>query len=122
MSEPAGSLPDQPPTVHGISLTPLTQCTHYHSPLDIIAIQHFCCQKFYACISCHNAQESHAPGVWPKTQRDVRAVLCGQCKHVLSLDEYMGSGSKCTRCGSLFNPGCKNHWELYFELAEDEGK
>ena len=107
-----------PPIVHGLSVTPLTQCAHWHSPLDIIAIKHFCCQKFYACISCHDAGEIHKSGVWPKGQRNKGAVLCGACKHILSVDEYMNSGSRCTRCGEGFNPGCKNHWDLYFEIDE----
>jgi uncharacterized CHY-type Zn-finger protein len=105
-----------PPIVHGVSVTPLTQCTHWHSPLDIIAIKHFCCKKFYACISCHDACETHESGIWPKVLWDQRAVLCGQCKHVLSVDEYMSGGSKCMKCGSGFNPGCKNHWRMYFDI------
>ncbi|RMZ71399.1 Helper of Tim 13 [Pyrenophora seminiperda CCB06] len=112
--------PPNTPVVHGLLVTPLTQCTHWHSPLDIIAIKHFCCHKYYACITCHNACETHSPSVWPRTLRDEMAVLCGQCKHVLSIDEYMKSGSKCTECGSGFNPGCKNHWNLYFEVDENE--
>lgn len=110
-----------PPTVHGISVTPLTQCAHWHSPLDIIAIKHFCCQRFYACISCHDESETHKSGIWPESQREEKAVLCGACKHVLKIDEYMDSGSKCTQCGERFNPGCKNHWDLYFELDEKDG-
>ncbi|CAN9267945.1 unnamed protein product [Alternaria alternata] len=106
-------------TVHGVSVTPLTQCAHWHSPLDIIAIKHFCCQKFYACISCHDACESHMSSVWPFARRDESAVLCGQCKHILTISEYMESGSKCTQCASAFNPGCNNHWELYFELRKE---
>jgi uncharacterized CHY-type Zn-finger protein len=105
------------PIVHGLSLTPLTQCAHWHSPLDIIAIKHFCCKRFYACISCHDASETHKSGIWPRTSKEEPAVLCGQCKHVLTIEEYMKSGSKCTKCGSGFNPGCKNHWELYFEVT-----
>lgn len=112
--------PPNSPVVHGLSVTPLTQCTHWHSPLDIIAIKHFCCNKFYACITCHNASEAHNPSIWPRTLREEMAVLCGQCKHVLTIDEYMKSGSKCTACGSGFNPGCKNHWDLYFEIDENE--
>ncbi|KAF2011476.1 hypothetical protein BU24DRAFT_281853 [Aaosphaeria arxii CBS 175.79] len=118
-----------PPTVHGLSVTPLTQCTHWHSPLDIIAIKHFCCQKFYACISCHDALESHASAPWPKEvyEKDASneggqgAVLCGKCKHVLGVSEYLGCGSQCTKCGSGFNPGCKLHWGLYFEVDGTEG-
>ncbi|OAK93873.1 zinc finger CHY domain protein [Phaeosphaeriaceae sp. SRC1lsM3a] len=104
------------PVVHGLSVTDRTQCAHWHSSLDIIAIKHFCCSKFYACISCHDACEDHKSGTWPRDRRDERAVLCGECKHELTVDEYMKSGSKCTECGSAFNPGCKNHWDLYFEV------
>lgn len=111
-----------PPIVHGISVTPLTQCTHWHSPLDVIAIKHACCQKYYACISCHNALEGHEPTVWSLSQRDERAVMCGSCGHQLRVDEYLQSGSECTRCGAKFNPGCKGHWAMYFEMEESQEK
>ncbi|KAF2025351.1 zinc finger CHY domain-containing protein [Setomelanomma holmii] len=106
------------PQVHGISVSPLTQCAHWNSLLDIIAIKHFCCNKFYACISCHDECESHCSGVWPRSRRDEKAVLCGACKHILTVDEYMDSGSRCTSCKSGFNPGCENHWGLYFEMDD----
>ena len=105
--------------MHGLAITPLTQCTHYHSALDIIAIKHFCCGKFYACIRCHDELEAHAPGVWPRDRRDERAVLCGGCQHVLGIGEYMACGGACTRCGRGFNPGCKRHWDMYFEGVEE---
>ncbi|KAF1933128.1 putative CHY zinc finger family protein [Didymella exigua CBS 183.55] len=108
------------PVVHGLSVTSLTQCAHWHSPLDIIAIKHFCCQKFYACISCHDAEETHESGVWPIDQRDEMSVLCGACKHVLSIGEYMNSESRCPKCAERFNPGCKNHWNLYFKLGSND--
>lgn len=105
--------------VYGISLTPLTQCKHWHSPLDIIAIRHPCCGKFYACITCHDALETHKSSVWPLSQRDEPVVLCGRCKHVLRIDEYLSCGSVCTSCGAGFNPGCKGHWGLYFEMEKE---
>lgn len=105
-----------PPHVHGIATTPLSQCTHWHSPLDIIAIKHVCCGKFYACISCHDGLEDHVSGVWPRGSRGERAVLCGGCKYVASIEEYMGCGSVCVRCGRGFNPGCEGHWGRYFEV------
>ncbi|KAF2189014.1 hypothetical protein K469DRAFT_564019 [Zopfia rhizophila CBS 207.26] len=111
---------DSPPQVHGLTVTPTTQCAHYYSLLDIIAIKHPCCSKFYACISCHNALENHQPVVWPRSQRDEKVVLCGACGKVLTIEEYMGCGSKCIYCGKGFNPGCRAHWELYFELTNDE--
>lgn len=54
--------------------------------------------------------------MWPIGQRSEKAVLCGKCKHVLSVEEYMACGSMCTRCGAGFNPGCKGHWGMYFEM------
>jgi uncharacterized CHY-type Zn-finger protein len=56
-----------PPTVHGTNLSPTTQCAHWHSPLDIIAIKHFCCKKFYACVSCHDEGERHGSVPWPSS-------------------------------------------------------
>jgi uncharacterized CHY-type Zn-finger protein len=122
----AARLPDETMAsieVHGLSVTALTQCEHWHSARDIIAIRHACCLKFYACISCHNALEQHKPAVWPLSRRNERAVLCGQCKHELRIDEYIQSGSSCTNCAAEFNPGCKGHWEMYFELesTDDDG-
>ncbi|KAF2468893.1 CHY zinc finger family protein [Lindgomyces ingoldianus] len=104
--------------IYGHSITPLTQCKHYNTSLDIIAIKHACCNKFYACISCHNELESHDPKVWGKEQRDVKAVLCGGCRYVMEVGEYMGCGSRCTRCGRGFNPQCKGHWGVYFEVLD----
>ncbi|KIW03039.1 uncharacterized protein PV09_05691 [Verruconis gallopava] len=108
-----------PPVVHGVDVTPSTQCAHWHSSLDIIAIKHACCRKFYACIGCHDACEDHRSAVWLKTQRDERAVLCGRCRHVLRVDEYLACGSRCVRCNAAFNPGCKNHWSMYFEMERE---
>jgi len=112
-----------PPTIHGLSLTPLTQCAHWHSPLDIIAIKHACCRKFYACVSCHNVlEEHHQPQVWKKEDWDEKAVICGQCKTVWSVQEYLeakiGTDGKpqCGSCGAKWNPGCKKHWGLYFDV------
>jgi len=139
-SQPNDQLQPQHPQVHGLSLTPLTQCTHYSTPLDIIAIRHFCCNKFYACIRCHNALESsnyptnthtntnkttpppptapapHPATVWPLSRRNEKAVLCGACKRLLTIGEYLGCGSVCTGCGAGFNPGCRGHWGGYFEM------
>ena len=88
-TNPLSHPPSPQPQIHGLSVTPLTQCTHWHSALDIIAIKHACCQKFYACISCHNALESHDPQVWGVRDRDEKTVFCGACKGVLGVGEYM---------------------------------
>lgn len=112
------------PTVHGIDLTPLTQCAHWYSDLDVIAIKHKCCRKFYACAACHDALERHPSEAWSAGERGERAVLCGACGCVLTIDQYVTSGSRCTLegtgevggCGRAFNPGCRLHWTLYFQV------
>jgi uncharacterized CHY-type Zn-finger protein len=110
-----------PQPIHGVSLTHLTQCAHYASPLDIIAIKMKCCNAFYACISCHTELAGHAVVVWGREERGEEAVYCGGCRSVLSIEEYMegeedAGGSGCGRCGARWNPGCKSHWGCYFEV------
>ncbi len=104
------------PSVHGVGVNAFTQCAHYHSERDIIAIKHKCCGTFYACIQCHNELVSHAPVVWPKTEHEAKAILCGNCQHVLSIHEYLACGNTCPTCQAAFNPGCANHYPLYFEM------
>ncbi|PSR81933.1 hypothetical protein BD289DRAFT_438354 [Coniella lustricola] len=127
--------------VHGIDVTERTQCAHWHSDRDIIAIKHRCCGQYFACISCHNAltttptptptasadgqapngsQEGgiipHKADVWRKDERDTPAVLCGNCKRELTVKEYLGCGNACPECQAAFNPGCARHYDLYFEM------
>ncbi|WP_204248380.1 CHY zinc finger protein [Hymenobacter sp. PAMC 26628] len=93
-----------------------TQCAHYHSDRDLIAIKFKCCNAFYACIQCHNETVAHAPVVWGKAERAVEAILCGNCHYTLSIAEYFACGNTCPRCQAAFNPGCANHYDLYFEM------
>lgn len=113
-------MPPPRPAVHGLAVTPLTQCAHWHSARDVIAIKHKCCGTYYACISCHAALANHAPAVWPlREQRGpARAVLCGRCGREWTVEEYLGCGNVCPgeACGAAFNPGCAGHYELYFEM------
>lgn len=104
------------PRVHGLAVRPHTQCAHYYSERDVIAIRHKCCGEYYACIACHEALAGHPPQVWPRTERDQKAVLCGHCRHELTIAEYLGCGNRCPACQAAFNPGCANHYHLYFEL------
>ncbi|MBJ39965.1 MAG: hypothetical protein CMD83_16130 [Gammaproteobacteria bacterium] len=100
--------------VHGRAVDPETRCAHWHSPLDIIAIRFACCERWYPCNDCHAELADHPPRVWPHTAFDERAVLCGACGHQLTVNEYLGCDSTCTRCGASFNPGCALHYHLYF--------
>lgn len=105
-----------PPTVHGMNTRLKLQCDHWHSELDIIAIRHKCCMEYYACISCHDELAGHASEVWPKSERQRLAVLCGNCYRELSIEEYLKSNSQCPGCKAGFNPGCSKHYTLYFEM------
>lgn len=101
--------------VYGIDLDSETRCTHYHTPLDVVAIKFKCCDKYYACIHCHNELEDHTPIPWSKAERDTKAILCGVCKHELTINEYMNT-SHCPNCHAPFNPRCEAHYPHYFEI------
>ena len=99
---------------HGTSVNERTQCAHYHSERDIIAIKFKCCDEFYACIECHQERADHAPMVWPETEFATQAILCGNCKSTLSITDYLGCDNTCPTCQASFNPSCANHYHLYF--------
>lgn len=105
-----------PDVVHGRDVTKRTQCVHYHSERDIIAIKHKCCDTFYACIQCHNELAGHPPQVWDKAERQTKAILCGSCHSKISIADYLACANTCPQCQAAFNPGCANHYHLYFEI------
>lgn len=102
--------------VYGPQTDHQTRCVHYHSALDIIAIKFACCERYYPCYECHEAMEDHPPSTWKLEQRDQGAILCGVCGHELTIEEYMNSQHQCQSCYSGFNPGCANHYHLYFDV------
>ncbi len=103
-------------TCHGTAVNARTQCQHYHSERDIIGIQFKCCGTFYACIECHREAADHPPAVWLKNERDAEAILCGNCHNTLSISNYFACENVCPHCQAAFNPGCANHYPLYFEM------
>lgn len=103
------------PRVYGLDLDPQTRCAHYHGPTDIIAIRMKCCGLYYACKDCHTALAGHASEVWPRSEWSAPAVLCGACKTELTVRDYLDSGYRCPHCQSEFNPGCRRHYQFYFE-------
>lgn len=105
------------PQVLGINVDAQTRCAHYHQAVDVIAIRHFCCDRYFPCHQCHAALADHPAQVWPTRRFDEPAVLCGVCRAQLSVNEYLATNS-CPQCAAAFNPGCKLHRELYFS-AED---
>jgi uncharacterized CHY-type Zn-finger protein len=103
--------------IYGKPIDNQTRCTHYHSSLDIIAIKFKCCDKYFPCFTCHEETAGHAAEVWPKSEFDKKAVICGVCAHELTVNEYMQCNNTCPKCASAFNPGCSKHYHLYFETS-----
>ena len=99
----------------GLLVDEETRCEHYHSELDIVAIKFKCCETFYPCYLCHNVCEDHEPKRWSSEELDEKAILCGSCRNVLSIREYLNTDS-CPNCNKQFNPRCSNHYHLYFDL------
>lgn len=102
--------------VRGLKVHDRAQCTHYHSERDIVAIKFKCCDAFYACIDCHRELADHPVVVWGKDERQTHAILCGNCRGTLSIEEYLSCGYRCPRCRAEFNPGCADHHHFYFEV------
>ncbi|HAY44216.1 MAG TPA: hypothetical protein DCY59_12040 [Micrococcaceae bacterium] len=102
------------PEVYGVEVDAQTRCAHYHQLIDVIAIKHYCCGKYYPCHLCHEETAGHRAILWPAERIADPAVLCGVCSLQLSVNEYLKTNT-CPRCDALFNPGCKLHRQLYFE-------
>jgi uncharacterized CHY-type Zn-finger protein len=109
-------MPRNLPIVRGVSLDRQTRCEHYCGPTDIIAIKMKCCGVYYACKDCHADLAGHEIAVWPESEWNQAAVLCGACGTELTVHEYMRSEFHCPTCGEQFNPGCRNHYHFYFQL------
>src|SRR5580658_333870 len=105
--------------VHGLLLDEQTRCVHYHTALDIVAIQFRCCHRYYACHRCHAESEPHAVVRWGMADLGQPAVLCGACKSTLTIEDYLSGDFACLSCGSGFNPGCAMHYDLYFNLRRE---
>ncbi|MBM7097512.1 hypothetical protein JSY36_17400 [Bacillus sp. H-16] len=100
-----------------------TRCSHFHSESDRIAIKFKCCNTYYACITCHEELSDHAVERWTRDEFDtVKAILCGSCRTELTISTYLNSGSRCPNCRAAFNPGCANHYHLYFKMDEKQTK
>lgn len=100
--------------VCGTAVNARTQCAHWHSERDIIAIKFKCCGEFYACFECHAEQAGHPAQTWPRAEFGEAAVYCGNCYSVLTISAYLASKHTCPACAAAFNPGCAKHYSLYF--------
>ncbi len=104
---------DRPVRVLGRTVDDQTRCVHYRGPLDVVAIQFHCCGEFYPCFRCHADATDHGPSVWPRREFGTHAILCGVCWTTMSVIDYE-SATRCSSCGTDFNPGCRLHHDLYF--------
>ena len=100
--------------VTGVDVDAQTRCAHYNSELDIIAIKFKCCERWFPCFECHKERADHKAETWPPEAWNEAAILCGVCGHQMTINEYMASNNTCPKCKAGFNPGCANHYELYF--------
>jgi uncharacterized CHY-type Zn-finger protein len=105
------------PNVRGMNVDPQTRCAHYHKPVDIIAIKMKCCGVYYACKDCHVALADHAIELWPLSEWDNKAVLCGACGSELTISAYLNCENRCPQCKAEFNPACRNHYHFYFAMT-----
>ncbi|KGP74090.1 CHY zinc finger protein [Pontibacillus yanchengensis] len=105
--------------VKGIDVDAQTRCKHYPKEVDRIALKFKCCDTYYPCYQCHDEIADHKAETWTVEERNKKAVLCGSCGMELTINEYMNSGYACPHCEASFNPGCRNHAHLYFDVSED---
>ncbi|TBN57708.1 hypothetical protein EYE40_10085 [Glaciihabitans arcticus] len=99
--------------VLGQTVDDQTRCVHWSGPTDVVALRFACCDAYYPCSECHDSA-GHPAALWPRSRFGEPAVLCGVCRHELTVDEYLAA-SACPHCSAAFNPGCALHHHLYFE-------
>ena len=92
-----------------------TRCIHYHSAKDIVAIKFKCCHTYYPCYYCHQEETEHPVEVWKKNEHNTKAIICGICKHEMTIEQYLNCNNACPFCDNKFNPNCSNHYHFYFE-------
>lgn len=103
-------------SLRGVAVDAETRCRHWDSDVDVVALKFACCETYYPCFECHEESADHDPERWPRDRFDEPAVLCGVCREELTVDAYLSCGDSCPSCGAAFNPGCREHHHLYFEV------
>lgn len=100
--------------VRGVELDEQTRCVHYGTDEDVVAIRFGCCEEYYGCFKCHEAVAEHPAEPWPTERRAEPAVRCGVCESEMTAVEYLATEA-CPNCEVRFNPGCAEHYHVYFE-------
>ncbi|WPK24446.1 hypothetical protein PUMCH_001720 [Australozyma saopauloensis] len=112
---PNPQFPTTMPLVHGQTVDKHTRCTHYHLDLDVIAIKFSCCSLYYPCYKCHQEDQSHEVSPWnPNCFDTEKVILCGMCQSEWTFNQYKKQ-PWCLNCLAKFNPGCANHYHIYFD-------
>ncbi len=104
------SSPRKDGRIYGFLTDEEGRCAHYHSPVDVAALRCGACGRYYSCYQCHDALEDHP--FMAAAAEDSHPVLCGACGRGLSREEYQQG--RCPYCGQSFNPGCRQHYSIYF--------
>jgi len=107
--------------IKGKPIDEQTRCVHYHSYRDIIAIRMKCCNEYYPCIDCHTETAGHTAQLWQPHEFETPAILCGACYTELTISQYLAANHQCPVCAASFNPGCRNHYHLYFAIDKKVG-
>lgn len=108
---------DTRPSIRGVDVDEQGRCAHWRSELDIVALRLPCCRGYWACHDCHRQVADHPAQRWSREEFDALAVRCGACGAELAIAEYLASPEACPRCAASFNPRCKLHHPLYFEVG-----
>ena len=103
------------PRIHGLDLDAAGRCRHWRSAVDVVAMRMACCGAYWACVDCHDELAGH-PVVRRRLDDPSPAAMCGVCGREMSAIEYLGCGDRCPACGHGFNPGCRLHRHLYFDV------
>ncbi|CCD23696.1 Hot13p NDAI_0C00350 [Naumovozyma dairenensis CBS 421] len=118
---------DMSKKIRGKTIDEYSRCIHWNSELDIISLKFKCCSDvYYACYQCHEELTTHPVKRFDlNANPDVKVIICGNCCKEMTFEEYVESKNEydrlcCFNCQSLFNPGCKLHYDLYFELDSDK--
>jgi uncharacterized CHY-type Zn-finger protein len=102
--------------LRGVAVDAESRCRHWHDGHDVVALRFACCDTYYPCAACHAETTAHGTDRLSRDRFGEPAVLCGVCRATLSVETYLDAGDDCPVCGAPFNPGCRRHRHLYFEL------
>lgn len=101
--------------VYGRVVDTESRCVHWHSRRDVLALKFRCCDRYWACVTCHEQCAGHAVRRYHvELDSGLKVVVCGVCRCEMTFAEYTG-GLRCVQCHVEFNPGCKMHYSMYFD-------